>query len=146
MESDHSFYHVSQVQLLSNFTSLLVNKSFLTNKGVMFVATPQPFMRLVLQVSPLSGVMVLTGLHYIFFCSNLEARDAKGCTPLHICTVFGQRNTTCLLLERGADVEARDNEGSTPPHLASAFSDADMVCLLLKHGATAYQALPIVMV
>jgi len=68
------------------------------------------------------------------FCSNIEARDAKGCTPLHLCVVFDQISTACLLLGRGANVDAKDNEGSTPLHLASAFSDADTVHLLITYG------------
>ena len=82
-------------------------------------------------------------LHESFVFSNLEARDDKGCTPLHICAVFDRTKIARVLLKHGADANATDNEGSTPLHLASAFCDelvskesnCNMVSLLLEYKA-----------
>jgi hypothetical protein len=50
--------------------------------------------------------------------ADIEARDEKGMTPLHIALMVGHTEMVKFLLEKGADVNARDDNGWTPLHWA----------------------------
>lgn len=72
--------------------------------------------------------------------ANMELRDEKGATPLHIALDrerfpgLYRKEAARLMIESGADVNAIDNEGNTC--LSKAGKDLGLIKLLLGHGAT----------
>ncbi len=64
---------------------------------------------------------------------SVNARDAKGNTPLILAASYGDRASMKLLLDRGAQVNVANAEGATP--LIRAADDYDKVRLLVDHGA-----------
>ncbi|KAK2753548.1 ankyrin repeat domain-containing protein [Colletotrichum kahawae] len=73
--------------------------------------------------------------------ANVELRNDKGQTPLHIALECGEmirtgpfhRDAACLFILRGEDANAVDTMGRTC--LTYAGSDAEMIRLLAEHGA-----------
>ena len=73
--------------------------------------------------------------------SNLEARNNRGDTPLHLvcgrCLIFDDIvERARLLLDRGASLQERNNDGYTPLHIACLEGDLSAVRLLLDRGAS----------
>ena len=69
---------------------------------------------------------------------NVNARDRRGMTALHLATEAGTSEVVGLLLAHGADVNAKDQDGTTALHLAvlyELFNDLEIIDLLLTHGA-----------
>lgn len=67
---------------------------------------------------------------------DVNQRDDRGLTPLHVAVTFGALEATTLLLLRGADTSASDWEsGWTPLHRSFYFGHVKLSLLLLKHGA-----------
>jgi ankyrin repeat protein len=68
--------------------------------------------------------------------SSIEARNAKGETPLHIAVRGGDLFVTEMLIKSGAKLEARNTLGATPLHLAVRPAlTLDHATLLIDHGA-----------
>jgi ankyrin repeat protein len=75
----------------------------------------------------------------------VNARDAKGKSPLHLASQGSNHesqnvnlsNVAGLLLEHGADVSALSNDRSTPLHVAARRGRIEVVRVLLEHGANA---------
>ncbi len=67
--------------------------------------------------------------------ANIEARNARGATPLITAATKGNLALVLLLLNQGADVEARDRDGNTALHEASLQSHLPCVDALLTAGA-----------
>jgi cytohesin len=68
---------------------------------------------------------------------DVNARNKKGQTPLHIALQGRHRDTVELLLKFGAGsaVDPRDMNGQTPLHVAAHSNLTDIVLSLLKLGA-----------
>ncbi len=67
--------------------------------------------------------------------ADVNARNTKGITPLHVAAKGNVPEIMKLLLERGADIEAADKDARTPL-LWAAFEGSDKaVRLLLQQGA-----------
>ncbi|KAI0288083.1 ankyrin repeat-containing domain protein [Russula brevipes] len=68
--------------------------------------------------------------------ADVNARNDKDQTPLHIASIYAKRNPDIvrLLLEYGADVNVQ-SASNTPLRLASAHGNLETVRLLLGHGA-----------
>ncbi|OIQ02623.1 MAG: ankryin [Zetaproteobacteria bacterium CG06_land_8_20_14_3_00_59_53] len=64
---------------------------------------------------------------------DIEARDAKQNTALHLATRHKQGDCMRLLIARGADVNARNADASTPLHLAEKHMET--IRILLEAGA-----------
>jgi Arf-GAP/coiled-coil/ANK repeat/PH domain-containing protein len=56
--------------------------------------------------------------------ANVNAPDARGCTPLHVAYEFGRHDLVRALLACGANPRAVDHQGRTPEQ-ASDPADAD---------------------
>jgi ankyrin repeat protein len=66
---------------------------------------------------------------------DVNVRNAKGLTPLHMATVFDQVEVSKVLLENGAKVDPIEKTGKTPIHIAAHKGNSDLVRLFLKFGA-----------
>jgi len=67
--------------------------------------------------------------------ANVNIKNSRGQTPLHLAVETGLPSAVEKLLLRGADVNARDNEGNTPLHYAARACRIEEAELLLLHGA-----------
>ena len=68
-------------------------------------------------------------------CSNIDARDAEGSTPLHYASGDGRQTFVKLLLDARADKDATQNDGKTPLQLATEYGHQEVVSQLLAAGA-----------
>lgn len=66
---------------------------------------------------------------------NIEKRNSKGETQLHVACRVGKLEKILECLEAGANVNTKDNAGWTPLHEAVQNNLLDIVTLLLKHKA-----------
>lgn len=69
--------------------------------------------------------------------ANIEARDSRGRTPLHLAIEKSSHAIVALLLDKGADVWARLHRGGSCLHLAASVHDAALTELLLDKGIDA---------
>lgn len=66
---------------------------------------------------------------------EVNARDARGYTPLMAAAAGGHAEVIRALIERGGEVNAVDNSGSSALHIATAYGHADAMRLLIASGA-----------
>ena len=70
--------------------------------------------------------------------ADVQARNARGWTPLHVAAAGGEPTVVALLLQHGADVHAQSYVGMTPLDNAIARGSKKAVTDLLRaHGAIA---------
>lgn len=70
--------------------------------------------------------------------ADLEKRDPKGKTPLHLAAEKGEVQIVQALLTKGASLEAADFSGNTALHHAAGCAEdgaANLVAMLLERGA-----------
>ena len=67
--------------------------------------------------------------------AEVNARNNKGETSLHILVKNRSEKLLALFLKLGADVNIKDNQGQMPLHRAVLFSRSDLVPHLVKYGA-----------
>jgi len=67
----------------------------------------------------------------------LDARDGKGCTPLHLAAQAGETEIVGEMVLRGSDVDAEDDLGRTPLLMAARYNRLETVRFLLQSGADA---------
>ncbi len=67
--------------------------------------------------------------------TDVNKKDEKGQTPLHLSARNGSKKVGEVLVERGAAINAQDHEGQTPLHLAAREGQSAMVDLLLLKKA-----------
>lgn len=72
--------------------------------------------------------------------ADIEAKDARGNTPLHLAAKNGHPNVAELLLNHGAEIEAEDDGGNTALHLALNGANPELVRILQDKGATISRA------
>lgn len=65
----------------------------------------------------------------------LEARDARGRTPLLVSTWLDDQNSAQVLLQAGADVNAKDNQQDSPYLVAGAEGRTQLLRWYLEHNA-----------
>ena len=71
--------------------------------------------------------------------ANLDARDAKGRTPLHVATHARQREAVKLLAKAGANLDALEDDRYDAVTIASVADDPTTLALLLSLGANSGQ-------
>jgi len=105
------------------------------------------------QVPPLAAeVLAYEGLHraawhgdlpklksLISSGANLDARDARGRTPLHVATYARQREAVKLLAKAGANLDQLEDDRYDAVTIASVADDVTTLTLLLSLGANAGQ-------
>jgi ankyrin repeat protein len=105
------------------------------------------------QVPPLAAeVLAYDGLHQaawhgdvarlkglVASGANLDARDARGRTPLHVATYARQREAIRLLAKAGAKLDLLEDDRYDAVTIASVADDADTLSLLLSLGTDAGQ-------
>lgn len=65
----------------------------------------------------------------------LEARDARGRTPLLVSTWLDDQDSAQVLLQAGADVNAKDNQQDSPYLVAGAEGRTQLLRWYLEHNA-----------
>jgi uncharacterized protein len=105
---------------------------------VMVVLLLLQFSRSVLASEPLFGAIAQhqesTAIQLVMK-SNVNARDAKGDSPLHRAVETGMRRLVQSLLAAGADPQARTRNGETALHLAPLHPEPQFADLLLAAKA-----------
>jgi len=80
------------------------------------------------------GYLCLTR-HLILKCSqDIDVRDDKGCTPLHIALLAGKEGVSQLLIEHSVDLDIRAVNYQTPLHIAASMGLAKATRMLLERG------------
>ncbi|MDZ4395795.1 MAG: ankyrin repeat domain-containing protein, partial [Cypionkella sp.] len=69
-------------------------------------------------------------VHGVIDSKRLNARDAKGDTPLHIVAMRGKMKVADLLVRSGADLHAMNLQGMTPAEVAASNGHAMLAALL----------------
>lgn len=67
--------------------------------------------------------------------ANLDVKDGRGCTPLHVAVLTGQAQMLDALLDRNVEVDAADAAGRTALNWAAEQGTPETVETLLAHGA-----------
>lgn len=66
---------------------------------------------------------------------DVNAKNASGEMPLHICCRAGAFDSASLLIDAGAEINAADSRGDRPLDVAISVSDEEMGILLVRRGA-----------
>ena len=69
----------------------------------------------------------------LFYSADLNARNASGNTPLHVCAVNNQESCARTLLFRGAEKEALNFAGQTPYQVAVIAGNLDLAEIIKAH-------------
>jgi len=65
---------------------------------------------------------------------DVEARDRRGRTAMHLAAMRGHLEIMCILLERDASAQARDNKFMTPLHVAAEAGKSEAVEFLAQEA------------
>ncbi|CAL4090172.1 unnamed protein product [Meganyctiphanes norvegica] len=66
--------------------------------------------------------------------ANVNIRDAKGMTALHLASQHGCSNVIASLLSAGANLTARTNDGLTSLHVAARYAQFEVFKILVEEG------------
>jgi ankyrin repeat protein len=67
--------------------------------------------------------------------ADIDAKDARGWTPLHIASSYGYGESCELLLSYGADVNIKNNKEQTPRDIACSNKKSG-ICDIFNHHDT----------
>ena len=87
------------------------------------------------EMTPLFNVTAEAAALLIEKGADVNARAAKGMTPLAWAVYWDQKDKAELLIAKGANVNAKDDDGKTALHVAANWGKADLVRLLIAKGA-----------
>ena len=65
--------------------------------------------------------------------ANINAKDRKESTPLHLALIYGWKNIVETLLENGADINAKDIRGQTPLHCSASQDSVEIAEFLIEN-------------
>ena len=65
---------------------------------------------------------------------NVNTRNGRGQTPLHMAISRGFTDGAKLLIAKGAEIDPKDNDGMTPLNMAASMGSKDVVKLLMAKG------------
>ena len=68
--------------------------------------------------------------------ADVDGRDRRGSTALHLAARAGHAAMVDMLLDNGADTTATDEGRNTAVHLAAAGGHNGILCTLLRRGAS----------
>lgn len=68
--------------------------------------------------------------HLLFYGADMNARNASGNTPLHVCAVNGQENCARLLLQKGALNDALNFANQTPYQMAVIAGNLELAAVI----------------
>ncbi|KAG8200115.1 hypothetical protein JTE90_018905 [Oedothorax gibbosus] len=72
--------------------------------------------------------------HLLFYGADMNARNASGNTPLHVCAVNDQESCTRVLLFRGADKDALNFANQNPYQVAVIAGNLNLEELIRNHN------------
>ena len=67
--------------------------------------------------------------------ADVNVKDKRGYTPLHLAAYFGKKEIAELLIAADADVNVKSKRGLTPLDYAIRREKPEITDLLRKHGA-----------
>ncbi|XP_065226179.1 protein shank isoform X2 [Planococcus citri] len=71
--------------------------------------------------------------HLLFYGADMNARNASGNTPLHVCAVNGQENCARLLLQKGAQSDALNFANQTPYQMAVIAGNLELASVIQSY-------------
>ncbi|XP_035714472.1 uncharacterized protein LOC110858090 isoform X2 [Folsomia candida] len=71
--------------------------------------------------------------HLLYYGADMNARNASGNTPLHVCAVNNQESSARLLLFRGADKDALNFANQTPYQMAVIAGNMELAEIIQTH-------------
>ncbi|XP_071836319.1 uncharacterized protein [Apostichopus japonicus] len=89
-----------------------------------------------LHLAARSGFTAVVGLLLSKSTTQLQAKDKRGRTGLHLASANGHYDMVSLLLGQGSDINASDRNGWTALHFAAKAGYLNVVKLLIESGAS----------
>ena len=94
----------------------------------------------IFQMSPLIEALEMENSDIVLFlilqgCANLNVKNSKGASPLHISVYNSMEDIVEKLLESEVSVNAKDDEGATPLIIAAQEGDRNILKTLLENNA-----------
>ena len=91
-------------------------------------------------MSPLIEALEMENSDIVLFlivqgCANLNVKNSKGASPLHIVVYNSMEDIVEKLLESDISINAKDNEGETPLIIAAQEGDSKILKTLLEKNA-----------
>lgn len=69
----------------------------------------------------------------LYYGASIDARNASGNTPLHVCAVNDQEDCLKCLLKRGADAQALNYANQTPYQVAVIAGNHKLAEMIQNH-------------
>ena len=81
------------------------------------------------------GISIEELIRLIDLGTDIDARNKKGNTPLHLTLEKGHTEVAKTLIENGAAIDARDKKGNTPLHYALLYGHTEVAMTMIDKGA-----------
>ena len=73
--------------------------------------------------------------HLLFYGADVNAKNASGNTPLHVCAVNGQEACARVLLQKGVQTDALNFANQTPYQVAVIAGNLDLAGIIQSYKA-----------